>query len=471
MSKRPPNEQESRLHQAALSAPKQELSPKQIEALIPESKDRQNAINFLLAVGLLKTLKDAKGNLVFRAVSKGELIAVKDLSGEENLVLGHIKSSGNEGIWTKHLKAKTNLHQTVIDRCLKTLIQKQLIKRVPSVQHPTRKIYMLSSIEPSIALTGGPWYTDNELDTEFIQHLTDACYKFICDISFPKRREGAEGALYPISNAPEYPSAQQIRNSLRKARLTETDLSVEHVESLLNVLVLDGKIEALPSFGTSLWDSNAINEESEDEHDSRSRKKRKHGSDDEHERKRSKRKRSKKVNSDDESSDDHPSKKSRRKRGRSADSSSDSESEADVKKKKRKGKKIKDESDSSDNDDDARLKNKKRKKKRSRSSDSDSSSDSESEHRSRRSSKKSSKRSPSPFDYSGYDNFDAGGGLVYRALKEEAPLVAWYQAPCALCPSFDFCKESGPVNPRECAYFEEWLETKPMTSLPDSGVV
>ena len=38
------------------------------------------------------------------------------------------------GIWTKHLKAKTNLHQTVIDRCLKTLTQKRLIKRVPSVQ-------------------------------------------------------------------------------------------------------------------------------------------------------------------------------------------------------------------------------------------------------------------------------------------------------------------------------------------------
>ena len=169
------------------------------------------------------------------------------------------------GIWTKHLKAKTNLHQTVIDRCLKTLVQKRLIKRVPSVQHPTRKIYMLEGLEPSIALTGGPWYTDNELDTEFIQNLTEACYKFISDLvsistnqnyshssappsqSFPKRKEGAPGALYPISNAPQYPTAQHIRNSLRKARLTETDLTVEHVEMLLNVLVLDGKIEKVSS--------------------------------------------------------------------------------------------------------------------------------------------------------------------------------------------------------------------------------
>lgn len=41
---------------------------------------------------------------------------------------------------------------------------------------------MLEGIEPSIALTGGPWYTDNELDTEFIQNLTEACYKLISDI-------------------------------------------------------------------------------------------------------------------------------------------------------------------------------------------------------------------------------------------------------------------------------------------------
>ena len=41
---------------------------------------------------------------------------------------------------------------------------------------------MLAGLEPSISLTGGPWYTDNELDTEFIKHLMDACYKLISDI-------------------------------------------------------------------------------------------------------------------------------------------------------------------------------------------------------------------------------------------------------------------------------------------------
>lgn len=52
---------------------------------------------------------------------------------------------GGTGIWTKHLKAKTELHQTVIDRCLKSLTQKQLIKAVKSVKvrdRPPRPLFM-----------------------------------------------------------------------------------------------------------------------------------------------------------------------------------------------------------------------------------------------------------------------------------------------------------------------------------------
>lgn len=40
---------------------------------------------------------------------------------------------------------------------------------------------MLFHLEPSTEMTGGPWYTDKELDTEFIKLLTAACLKFIRD--------------------------------------------------------------------------------------------------------------------------------------------------------------------------------------------------------------------------------------------------------------------------------------------------
>ena len=40
---------------------------------------------------------------------------------------------------------------------------------------------MLAHLEPSSAITGGPWYTDNELDTEFIKLLMSACLKYITE--------------------------------------------------------------------------------------------------------------------------------------------------------------------------------------------------------------------------------------------------------------------------------------------------
>jgi hypothetical protein len=40
---------------------------------------------------------------------------------------------------------------------------------------------MLYHLEPSVEMTGGPWYTDNELDTEFIKLLSSACLQYVKD--------------------------------------------------------------------------------------------------------------------------------------------------------------------------------------------------------------------------------------------------------------------------------------------------
>ena len=38
---------------------------------------------------------------------------------------------------------------------------------------------MLYNLQPSIDVTGGPWFTDSELDTEFIETLLEVCWRFI----------------------------------------------------------------------------------------------------------------------------------------------------------------------------------------------------------------------------------------------------------------------------------------------------
>ncbi|KAH9894365.1 RNA polymerase Rpc34 subunit-domain-containing protein [Cubamyces lactineus] len=109
-------------------------------------------------------------------------------------------------------KVKTQLHQTIVDKCLKSLTQKQLVKTVTDVWHSTRKIYMHFSIEPSVEMTGGPWYTDKELDTEFFKLLSDVCLKIVRDRSLPKARhvdDGRPRQLNPLAHA-SYPIAEQI---------------------------------------------------------------------------------------------------------------------------------------------------------------------------------------------------------------------------------------------------------------------
>lgn len=82
---------------------------------------------------------------------------------------------------------------------------------------------------------------------EFLISVYSQVFTLFSLESFPKRRnshgKSDDRILYPPSNAPAYPTAEQIRNALKKARLTDTELTVEHVEMVLNVLVLDGKIE------------------------------------------------------------------------------------------------------------------------------------------------------------------------------------------------------------------------------------
>ena len=140
------------------------------------------------------------------------------------------------------------------------------------------------------------------------------------------------------------------------------------------------------------------------------------------------------------------------------------ESDSTSSRKKSKKKRVdSDESEVDSSDEESRHKRKSKHKKRRRaSSDSESDSDSD-DARSRRSRSKSRKRSPSPF----LSSFDEVGGSVYRAIREERLSLGWSQAPCSTCPTFEFCKNGGPVNPAGCAYYGEWLNSSSVPAIED----
>ncbi|KAG0201882.1 34-kDa subunit of RNA polymerase III (C) [Mortierella sp. GBA30] len=215
------------------------LTASEFSALHPETDPAAlaMALNGLLAKGWIE-LFQVRGELIYKAVSKEEAGKAGSLQGEEQVVYSTIRASGNEGIWTKHLKSKTNLHEAVIKRCLRALEQKALVKAIKSVKHPTRKLYMLMELTPSVEVTGGPWFTDQELDVEFVESLTVACYKYISLKSFPRDAS----SVFTTSHK-SYPSATHVHKYIMEKRISQVDLTVDDITMLLDVLVYDGKIE------------------------------------------------------------------------------------------------------------------------------------------------------------------------------------------------------------------------------------
>ena len=154
-----------------------------------------------------------------------------------------IKGSDNRGIWTKDLKTRTNLHQTVLNKVLKSLeTAKKIIKSVRNVKNPTRKVYMLIGLNPSAEITGGPWFSETELDVEFINELCRVILRFIVSKSFSDPIE----KLLPSSYC-HYPTISQIHEFIISSGITATELGFDDVRMLLNRLIFDGEIEKIVS--------------------------------------------------------------------------------------------------------------------------------------------------------------------------------------------------------------------------------
>lgn len=75
------------------------------------------------------------------------------------------------GIWTRDIKIPTNIPQHTLTKILKILEQRSLIKSVRSVVSKSKKLYMLYDVTPAKEITGGPWYSDQKFDHEFVNEL------------------------------------------------------------------------------------------------------------------------------------------------------------------------------------------------------------------------------------------------------------------------------------------------------------
>ncbi|XP_055811848.1 uncharacterized protein LOC129881766 [Solanum dulcamara] len=151
------------------------------------------------------------------------------------IVLNVVKSKKNLGILLSEVKKEANLAPIVVDKSLKSLVKKKLIKQVLNVQSKGRKqyIYMAVEFEPWEELTGGAWYLEGKLDKEFITVLRDTCLKVI--------------EMLKVS------TAEGIHDLLKKRKVIEC--TSQQVAEILNSMVLDNAIIEVKSSGLGEYHS------------------------------------------------------------------------------------------------------------------------------------------------------------------------------------------------------------------------
>lgn len=217
------------------------------------------------------------------------------------MVYSLIDESGAEGIWVKNIKNRSGLHDSTARAAIKFLEGKRYIADMKSVEHLNRKMYIKYSQTPSDKATGAPWYTDGELDEEFITIIEACLYKHIFELSYykPARVAAArkpkkvikgsidkatatskpsagdvqalrDAALNPKAKSENdderaskrrkeagdsdrflhyppgyqgYPTLNELTLHVENSGLTNTVLSAEEILQLLDVLCFDKKIE------------------------------------------------------------------------------------------------------------------------------------------------------------------------------------------------------------------------------------
>lgn len=85
-----------------------------------------------LCYSTLELFKD-KNQLLYKYKDPAKKTVIKGADSEEKVVFKIIEEAGNKGIWIRDIRFKSNLNMTQLNKVLKSLETKKIIKAVKSV--------------------------------------------------------------------------------------------------------------------------------------------------------------------------------------------------------------------------------------------------------------------------------------------------------------------------------------------------
>ncbi|XP_005179925.1 probable DNA-directed RNA polymerase III subunit RPC6 [Musca domestica] len=202
---------------------------------------RVEGLNKLLKQGSIEILK--KGDkLFYRAKDPKKSALPKDADNEEKIVYGIIEEGGSKGIWIRDIRIQSNLNMTQLNKILKNLETKKLIKAVKSVNASKKKVYMLYNLEPDRSVTGGAWYQDQDFEAEFVDVLNQQCLRFLQmkRDNAEKKREGPL-AFKQLSCC----TVKEVHKFISDLGISKVNLDEDDLETILKTVVYDGNAERI----------------------------------------------------------------------------------------------------------------------------------------------------------------------------------------------------------------------------------
>lgn len=206
---------------------------------------RKKALQRLLSVGKIEVYKQGS-SLIYRLKTNVGTSSTKGFELEEKVVYQIIEGSGTKGIWTRDIRTSSNLTDLQINKCLKTLESKKLVKKVKTVPPSKKKIYMLFHLEPDESLTGGAWYSDQEFETEFVDVLNVKCQQYL---QKKARNACSEHSAPLLQRRASSATVSEVCEYIKKLNISRVDLTHRNLESILNTLVFDGKAVMMHELG------------------------------------------------------------------------------------------------------------------------------------------------------------------------------------------------------------------------------
>ena len=177
-----------------------------------------------------------------------------------------------------------------MNRAVRSLETRNYIKSIKTVRFPTRKTYILSKLQPSEDVTGGPFYTDGALDAVFIQALSTWTERYVIGRSWlhssppehsskrkpalkpgkakphskpdqeeaerlraeamQRREKGKERSKVMLPMPPDYegyPTITEITRAINESKLTDVVMKNAEMQQLVDILCWDGRLERIRS--------------------------------------------------------------------------------------------------------------------------------------------------------------------------------------------------------------------------------